>query len=205
MVHLVQMIAQVFHTTRSVCVAVYYWFYSYVHTYLQAVSDHVCKPFLGAPQSVITPTATTNIITVITSSSCTVPLCSPSSNTIFSPATILDNKPSSQHHLVQFNFKNSDSSLSKLQLIHRDAYLYLLICLFPFCFFWYHNTVSWHYSPPCYYCSYHSGGKIICIEIWFHLVFIGHYITGFINTHQYIVPKKIVQEYSPPYILLPRR
>ena len=117
-VHLVQMIAQVFHTTLSVCVAVYYWFYSYVHTYLQTVSNHVCKPFLGGPQSVTTPTATTNITTAITSSSCIAPLCSPSSNIIFSPVAISDSKPSSQHHLAQFNFKNSDSSLSNLQLIH---------------------------------------------------------------------------------------
>ena len=75
-----------YNLTRSVCVAIYYWFYSYVHTNLQTVSNCKHKPFLGIPHSVTIPTATTKITTVITSSSCIAPLCSPSSNTIFSPA-----------------------------------------------------------------------------------------------------------------------
>ena len=100
---LVQMIAQVFGITHSVHIAIYYWFYSYVHTNLQTVSNHVCKPFLSFPHSVTTPTATINITTVITSSSCIAPLRGPSFNTIFSPVTISDSKPSNQHHLVQFN------------------------------------------------------------------------------------------------------
>ena len=116
------MIAQAFGTTRSVCVYLLLALYVCIPTNLQTISSHVCKPLLDAPHSVTTTTA--SITTAITSSSSSLPiapLSSLSSNTIYSPVTISDRRPSNQHHLVQFNFSNS--SISNLKLFYRPLFL----------------------------------------------------------------------------------